>query len=223
MNRFLLAALAAAVSAVLAVPTSPAFALDAGDWLARVRGIWVDPIDSSSGISPGLATAKIGVDSAPTGELDFTHMFTENIGAELILAIPVHDLQGKGTISGLGKIGDTYLLPPVLTAQYHFLPKGKIRPYVGVGINYTVFFNEDASTSLNTALGGPTKVRLGDSVGPAGQAGVDIDLTPDIFLNFDVKYVSMSTDVTLTTGSTVRTATVDIDPIIIGIGVGTHF
>jgi len=223
MARFLRVALVAAGGVFLALTTTPAVALDAGDWLARLRGIWVDPIDSSSGISPGLSTAQIGVDSAPTGELDFTHMFTENIGAELILAIPVHDLQGEGTISGLGKIGDTYLLPPVLTAQYHFLPKGKIRPYVGVGVNYTVFFAEDASASLNTALGGPTKVRLGDSFGPAGQVGVDIDITPDIFLNFDVKYVSMSTDVTLTTGNTVRTATVDIDPIIVGIGIGTHF
>ena len=223
MSKIFHAALAAAGAAFIAIGASPVLALDEGDVLARVRGIWVAPIDSSSGISPDLPNARIGVDSAPTGELDFTYMFTENIGTELILAVPVHDLQGEGAISALGKIGDTYLLPPVLTAQYHFLPKSWIRPYVGVGVNYTVFFAEDASASLNTALGGPTKIRLGDSFGPAGQVGVDVDITPDIFLNFDVKYVSMSTDVTLTTGNTVRTATVDIDPIIVGIGIGTHF
>lgn len=223
MNLCFRTASAAAIGICILANASSAYALDEGDWLARIRGIWVDPIDSSSGISPDLPAARIGVTSEPTGELDFTYMFTENIGTELILAVPVHDLEGKGAISGLGKIGDTYLLPPVLTLQYHFMPKNWIRPYLGVGVNYTLFFSESASSTLNAALGGPTSIRIDDSVGVAGQAGVDVDLTKDIFLNFDVKYVNMAPDVTLTTGSAVRHASVDINPLIVGIGVGTHF
>jgi outer membrane protein len=214
---------AIALAAITAAGTTPAWALDAGDWLARIRGIWVEPIDSSSGISPDLPTAHIGVDSAPTGEADFTYMFTENIGAELILAVPVHDLKGEDAIASLGKIGDSYLLPPVLSLQYHFMPKNWIRPYVGIGVNYTIFFGEDASHSLETALGGPTDISIDNSLGVAGQAGVDIDITNDIFVNFDVKYVQMEPDVTIRTGSTIRHAQVDIDPVIVGIGVGTHF
>ena len=217
------AAQTAALGAIFAIVALPAFALDGGDWLVRVRGIWVDPIDSSSGISPDLPTARIGVSSEPTGELDFSYMFTDNIGTELILAVPVHDLKGEGAIAPLGKIGSSFLLPPVLTVQYHFMPKYWVRPYLGIGINYTIFFDETATSSLNNALGGPTNISIDDSVGVAGQAGVDVDITPDIFLNFDVKYVSMSPDVTLTTGNAVRHATVDINPLIVGIGVGTHF
>jgi len=223
MRKFYRAALPAAAAALTAFTAVPAFALDKGDLLARVRGIWVAPLDSSSGISPDLPTARIGVDSAPTGELDFTYMFTENIGAELILAVPVHDLQGKDAIAPLGKIGDTYLLPPVLTLQYHFTPKGPIRPYLGLGINYTIFFNEDPSASLNAALGGPTSINIDNSVGIAAQAGVDIDVAPNVFVNLDLKFVNIAPDVTLTTGNTVRNAQVDINPLIFGVGVGTTF
>ncbi len=216
-------AVGAAIFAAVAASAAPAYALDGGDWLVRLRGIVVDPQDSSSGISPDLPTAKIGVDSAPTAEVDFSYMFTQNIGAELILASPIHDLNGRGAIAALGHIGDAELLPPVLTLQYHFMPKSWIRPYLGVGVNYTIFFNEDASNSLNTALGGPTKIRIDNSVGPAGQAGVDIDVTENVFLNFDIKFVDMQPGVRLITGNTVRHASVDINPLIIGIGVGTHF
>jgi outer membrane protein len=217
------AVLPAAIAVFLAATIAPALALDEGDILVRVRGIWVDPIDSSSGVSPDLPTARIGVVSAPTAELDLSYMFTENIGAELILAVPVHDLQGEGTISALGKIGDAYLLPPVLALQYHFMPKNWIRPYVGIGVNYTIFFDESSTASLDTALGGHTSIDIDNSFGVAGQAGVDIDVAKDIFVNFDVKFVNIAPDVTLTTGNTVRRAQVDINPLIIGVGVGTRF
>ena len=216
-------ALGAAIFIAVAASAAPAYALDQGDWLVRLRGIIVDPQDSSSGISPDLPTAKIGVDSAPTAEVDFSYMFTENIGAELILASPIHDLKGRDAIAPLGHIGDAQLLPPVLTVQYHFMPKSWIRPYVGVGVNYTIFFNEDTSNSLNTALGGPTKLRIDDSVGPAGQAGVDIDVAENVFLNFDVKFVDIQPSARLITGNTVRHVNVDINPLIFGIGIGTRF
>jgi outer membrane protein len=223
MSHLRRAAPALAILALITLHTAPAYALDEGDWLVRLRGIIVDPQDSSSGISPDLPTAKIGVDSAPTGELDFSYMVTENIGAELILASPIHDLNGRGAIASLGHIGDAQLLPPVLSLQYHFMPKSWIRPYVGIGVNYTIFFNEDASHSLETALGGATKIRIDDSVGPAGQAGVDIDVAENLFLNFDIKFVDIQPGVRLITGNTVRHVNVDINPLIFGIGIGTRF
>jgi outer membrane protein len=211
------------LAAAIAFIPQGARALDAGDWLVRVRGIAVEPNDSSGPVNPDLPTARIGVDSDFTGEVDFTYMFTENIGAELILATTQHDLEGEGAISALGTIGDARLLPPVLTLQYHFLPKNWIRPYVGVGVNYTIFYDESASSSLSTALGGPTSVSLDNSVGVAGQAGVDVDVAENVFLNLDVKYVDLDTTANITTGSTVRTSDVEIDPVIIGVGVGIRF
>jgi outer membrane protein len=211
------------LAAAIAFVPHNASALDAGDWLVRVRGIAVEPNDSSGGINPLLPTGRIGVDGDFTGEVDFTYMFTENIGTELILATTQHDLKGGGSIAPLGTIGDARLLPPVLTVQYHFLPKNWIRPYVGVGMNYTIFYDEHASNSLATALGGPTSVSLDNSVGVAGQVGVDVDVAPNIFLNLDLKYVDLDTTAHVTSGATVLRSDVQIDPLIFGFGVGIRF
>ncbi len=113
-------------------------------------------------------------------------------------------------------------LPPTLTLQYHFIPSGKFRPYVGFGVNWTVFYSEDASSALTTAIG-PTSVSLDDSFGWAAQAGADIDLSKRFFLNIDVKYIDIDTTATLRTGALVNTVDVDIDPLVVGVGIGFRF
>ncbi|MGB8275511.1 MAG: OmpW family protein [Alphaproteobacteria bacterium] len=214
---------ALALAATLLGVQDQAQALDAGDWLVRLRGIAVLPQDSSGPILPALPTAGIGVGDSGTGEVDFTYMVTENIGAELILASPHHDLNGTGSIAALGQIGDTRLLPPVLTLQYHFLPKSWIRPYLGIGVNYTIFYDEHASNSLAVALGGKADLTLDNSVGVAGQVGVDIDVADNVFLNLDVKYVDLDTVAHVTAGALALRSDVHIDPIVVGVGVGMRF
>lgn len=113
-------------------------------------------------------------------------------------------------------------LPPTLTLQYHFNPNGKIRPYAGVGVNYTIFYDEDASASLIGAVG-PTAIDVDDSVGVAFQFGVDFALTERWFLNADFKYIQIDTTATLNSGGTINTVNVDLDPIVAGIGVGMRF
>jgi outer membrane protein len=151
-------------------------------------------------------------------------MATDYIGFELVLATTRHGLTGKtGTTGGIGKLGSTWVLPPTLTAQYHFMPSAKFRPYVGAGVNYTIFWNENASAGLETAVG-PTNIHMDDSFGWAVQAGADIDLTPTIFLNLDIKYIDMNTNATLnTTAIGVQTVKVNINPIVAGIGLGFRF
>jgi len=208
---------ALAISAV-----SPAYA-EAGDWLVRLRGIYVAPQDDSGHILPGVPTGSVGVDDAIVPELDFTYFFTNNIGAELILATSPHDINGAGAISALGEIADTMALPPTLTLQYHFAPDQRVRPYVGAGINWTIFYSEDSTASLESALGGPTSVSLDDSFGWAVQAGVDFDITDRVFINLDIKYIDIDTTATLNTGGVINTVDVDIDPIVAGIGFGMRF
>jgi outer membrane protein len=109
-----------------------------------------------------------------------------------------------------------------LTAQYHFAPTQHVRPYVGAGINYTIFWNESASDSLQSAVG-PTKVHLKDSVGWAAQAGVDVDITPRIFVNCDVKYIDIDTTARLDNATLGRQrVNVSLDPLVFGIGVGVR-
>jgi outer membrane protein len=201
---------------------APALAVEQGDWLVRGRLIHVAPNDSSGEVST-LSGSGVAVGASSTFELDFTYMLNPNLGLELILATTKHDLKGRGTIAGLGKIGESGVLPPTLTLQYHFAPRAAVRPYAGVGMNYTLFYSDKSSASLNAALGGPTSVDLSNSWGPALQAGLDVDLTKDWFLNVDAKYVWIDTKATLATGGTTRTVNVDINPWVFGVGIGRRF
>lgn len=216
--RYLL--LSAAVAAV--AMTAPA-AAEQGDLLVRLRGVYIAPQDDSGPVLPAVPTGSVTVDDAIVPELDFTYFFTNNIAAELILATSKHNVDGADALSALGEVADSMVLPPTLTLQYHFAPDAKVRPYVGAGVNWTIFYDEDAKASLETALGGPTSVSMDDSFGWAVQAGVDFDLTERVFLNLDVKYIDIDTTATLTTGAAVNAVDVDIDPIVFGIGVGMRF
>lgn len=215
MRKLMLAAALAAIAA-------PA-AAEQGDWLVRARAIMVAPQDEAGPILPGVPTGTVTVDKAIVPELDFTYFLSDNIAAELILATSPHDISGAGAISALGEIADVMALPPTLTLQYHFAPNAKFRPYVGVGMNWTIFYSEDSTSALDTALGGATGVSLDDSFSWAAQAGVDFDISERVFLNLDVKYIDIDTTATLTTGAAVNTVEVDIDPLVIGVGLGMRF
>ena len=102
--------------------TTPAMAA-AGDTLIRVRGIVVAPNEKSGGILPGLPNERVRVNDAVTPEVDITKMVSDNIGFELIAATSKHSVSGvSGTTGSIGKLASTWVLPPTLTAQYHFAP-----------------------------------------------------------------------------------------------------
>jgi outer membrane protein len=212
---------AASVLAI-AVATPASAQVEAGDVLVRARAILVSPTEDSGPVTPGFPTGSVGVSDRAAPEVDFTYMVTDHIGAELILATTKHDISARGALSALGNVASTRVLPPTLTLQYHFAPKAHVRPYVGAGINYTTFYSADASRSLEAAIG-KTDVSLKDSFGYALQAGIDVDLTPRVFLNFDVKYIDIDTTARLTTGGAVNRVDVSIDPIVPAIGIGMRF
>jgi outer membrane protein len=202
------------VPAVLTVLFSvgSAFAEVDQPWQIRLRGIGVVPEESATVSAPVLGS--VDVDDAIVPELDISYFFTDHIAAELILATTNHEVRHDPT--GLD-LGDVWLLPPTLTLQYHILPNHpSFRPYVGAGINYTFFFGEDAPGALDT--------KFDDSVGFALQAGVDIPLgSGPYMINLDIKKLWLSTDVDVRPLAGVTRADVDIDPWIIGIGIGRRF
>ncbi len=205
-----------------------AAAYEAGDLLVRGRVIAVDPREDSGTVKSSVAGAipgsGAGLDSNITPELDFTYMLTPNWGLELILASSEHDVSGTGSLAGLGKLFDARTLPPTLTVQYHFNTNGTVRPYAGIGLNYTLFFNEDATSDFKSAMGGKANVELDDSWGLAGNVGVDVAINKDWFVNADVKYIDMDTTATIKTNALGRLKVdVDVDPWIYGIGIGRRF
>ena len=219
--KMIAGALAALCLATPAVAQDAPTGIGKGDVLLRLRGIVVAPNESSSGITPTFPTERASVNASAMPEVDVTWMASDNIGFELIASTTKHSASGtSGTTGGIGKLASTWVLPPTLTAQYHLNPRGHVRPYVGAGINYTVFWNEKASDGLVAAVG-PTRVRMSDSVGWALQAGVDIDVSRRAFLNLDVKYIDIDTTARLrTTAIGTQSVRLGIDPLVVGVGVG---
>jgi len=186
------------------------------NWKARVRVISVSPNESAK-IQVIGGDVKISNEVVP--ELDFTYYFNKNWAAELILATTNHDVKAIGTSAGNIPLGDVWLLPPTLTFQYHLTSLKNIEPYIGAGINYTIFYKADSGAVVNN-------VKYDNTFGFALQTGLDIDLNKKWFLNFDLKKIFLNTTATVNAttalGATVD-ADVDIDPLILGFGFGMRF
>ena len=205
----------ASIAGVLALTSASALAVEKGDWLVRFGVANVSPNDSSTGLSGVGPTATVGVDDDTQIFANLSYMIKENVAIELLAATPFsHDIKGTGALAGAGKVGETKQLPPTLSVQYHFKPKASVRPYVGAGINYTIFFSEKTTGAL-----AGTTLSLDDSWGLAVQAGVDVDINKDWFFNADIRYINIESTATTALG----TAEVTIDPTVISLGVGTRF
>ncbi|MEO1014414.1 MAG: OmpW family protein [Pseudomonadota bacterium] len=210
------------IASLLMASSLQSAAAEQGDFLVRLRGIVVAPTAQSGDVLPSFPGGQVDVENGLSPEVDFTYFLTDNIGVELIAATTAHTVVGEGALAGVGDIADLMVLPPTLTFQYHFNPEGVFRPYVGVGVNWSIFYSEDASPALVNAVG-PTDVAVDDSVGVAYQAGFDVPIGDRWVFNADVKWIQIDTTATLTSGPAVNTVDIDLDPIVAGIGIGYRF
>lgn len=184
-----------------------------GDIVVRARVTHVAP-DESSHLDSSIGD-RLEVNSNTIPEIDFSYYFTKNIAAELILAVGSrHDVNIGGSGANAGaKLGSINLLPPTLTAQWHFNPDQTIDPYVGAGMSYIRAMDRN----LNLGTTGITVER--NMFGPVLQAGADYNLPNKWLVNFDVKKIWFSTDVSTTT----KIDNLDIDPWVVSFGVGKKF
>ncbi|WP_286861834.1 MULTISPECIES: OmpW/AlkL family protein [Sphingobacterium] len=194
-------------------------------WQMRLRGVAVMPNESANISTIG---GDIAINTKFIPELDFTYFFTKNIAAELILGTSKHKVNTVGSnLSAIGgntsanvDLGSVWLLPPTLTAQYHFLPDGDLRPYVGAGINYTIFYSANEGPTVKN-------VKYDNTFGFATQLGIDVKLSEKYFLNLDAKYILLKTDVQVDASNLAPNlsipAKVDINPFLLGIGFGMKF
>jgi outer membrane protein len=209
----------------------PVMAYEAGDWLVRGRVINVNPNDDSgrlyldAGAGYGSIGRGVEVNDDTVPELDITYMITKNWGVELILGYSEHTVTGEKNAAFAGDVIDTKVLPPTLLLQYHFRPDADVRPYVGAGINYTYFFDEDTTGAVAGTPG--SSIDLDSSWGLAVQAGVDVAINQDWFVNLDVKYIDIDTEAHFDNiaGGAFQRAKInaDIDPFVWGIGIGRRF
>ncbi|MCJ8168450.1 OmpW/AlkL family protein [Atopomonas sediminilitoris] len=220
-----------AVSALtLAIAAPFAAAYQAGDIIVRAGAITVDPNESSSDISVGgsnLNGEKANLDSDTQLGLNFAYMVTDNVGIELLAATPFeHNVGVKGsTVNSLvpsGDLGSIKQLPPTLSALYYPLDNNSaFQPYVGLGINYTVFFDESLSSEARAASF--SNLELENSWGLAAQVGMDYMLTDNVMLNAQVRYIDIETEATADTALGKVKVDVDVDPWVYMVGLGYKF
>ncbi|MBT8146741.1 MAG: outer membrane beta-barrel protein [Gammaproteobacteria bacterium] len=230
MKKTLLAT-AVASAAILAGISQPAVSHEAGDWIFRIGATNVDPDASSSLIStadtgplPGTG-ADVG-DSTQLG-LNLVYMLSDNIGVEVLAATPFeHDLEAEGLGAynfDVTDLGSTKHLPPTVTANYFFgTADSTIRPYLGVGVNYTTFFSEDLSGSARSGLGARS-LELDDSWGIAWRGGVDWEINESWLINASFWKIDLETDATFSSALGRVKANVDVDPWVYMISLGFKF
>jgi outer membrane protein len=231
----------------LAVTAIPAQA-EQGDWVLK-GGVTM--------VSPKSGNLKLG-DLGPVPDLDIsidnaslevgdgtsfgftiTYMMTDNWAVDLLAAYPFkHDIKLKATITDLlppggsftqsGKIGETEHLPPTISLQYHFLPDAMFSPYIGVGLNMTMFSSEKLTSDardLFEALGlTNAKLSLDTSTGVAAQIGADFNFSGGWLLNADIRYIDIGTKAKIKADEGSATlGTVNIDPLVYSLMVGYRF
>ncbi len=210
--------LSIALLSTLALSAGSAQALQAGDMFMRFTATSVQPNDDSSAFNSAAVSAlglKPEVDNNTQLGATFVYMYSDNIGVEVLAATPFsHDI----SLDGIGKIAETKHLPPTVSAQYYFNPQSKVRPFVGIGLNYTIFFSEKATLTSPLDLQGDLK--LDNSFGLALQAGIDYDIDDTWFLTADIRYINIETTAT---NSVAGSSNVDINPTVISVGAGFRF
>ena len=181
---------------------APAFAQDAGQWTFSVGAHQVNPKSDNGSLAGNTLDVEVGSNVRPTVTAEY--FVRDNLGIEVLAALPFqHDID----IKGLGKVGSTKHLPPVVSLQYHF-GKGNVKPFVGAGINYTYFFSE----STSGALAG-SKLNLDNSWGLAAHAGIDFKVGDKGAIRVDARWIDIDTDVSL---NGTNLGTVNVDPLVYG-------
>lgn len=198
---------AAMILATLGMVAGNALA-EQSPWMVRVRLERLSPADKSDPVGGVGASDRISVSKKTIPDIDISYFFTPNISAELVLTYPQkHDVMLDGA-----KVGTFKHLPPTLLAQYHFMPEATFSPYLGAGVNYT-------NISKVELLGGAGSLEH-KSWGLALQAGADYKIDKNWSLNFDVKKIQIRSDV-FAAGA--KISNVQIDPWLVGVGVGYRF
>jgi len=152
-------------------------------WQIRVRGVGV--ITEDSGSVSGVAGSDLSYSDSVIPELDISYYFTDNIAAELILGTTYANIEEDGAVGV--PVGRAWLLPPTLTLQYHFTDFGAFKPYLGAGVNYSMFYNKSERAGFSN-------LDVDNAFGVALQAGFDYMLDEHWGVNFDVKKIFLETD-----------------------------
>jgi len=213
-TKLVIAAALAAVTAAGAAQAQDFQPKAKGDVVLNVRVTDIapsgsDPITTLAGAATGLR-AKVGYDVMPT--VGLTYFLTDHLAVEAIAGTTQHTVRAKGPATDVA-VKETWVLPPIVTLQYHFAPAARVSPYVGAGVNYMLFYGGDDKNGF--------RLKVDDGFGAALQAGVDIAMKDRWALNLDAKKVFFETDA-VDRASGIKTK-VTLNPWVLSAGLGYRF
>lgn len=197
---------------------------EAGDFIVRGGATMVSPDSDKSGVDLDGADSglTVSVDDDTQLGLNFVYFFDSNWAVEVLAATPfTHDvkLQNGDEETTLGEVTH---LPPTVSAIYYFDTGTKLQPYLGAGLNYTIFFDEELSSTYEDA--GYDDFELDGSLGFAIQVGADYQLNNNWHLNASVRYIDIATEAKFTVADSIKgSSDIDVDPMVYSVMLGYKF
>ena len=229
------ALLTLSIAATLSAPVSADY--QAGDIVVRGGLTSVQPESDKAGVYVealgGNTPLSLSVDDNSQLGLNVVYFFNGNLAIELLAATPfshdvtIHDPQAVSpgvfntNVDGIN-LAEVKHLPPTLSALYYFNTQSAFKPYVGAGINYTVFFDEEFTQAPESL--GFKDLKLDDSWGYALQVGADFMLGENWLVNASARYIDIATEATFNIGDDIAgSSDVDINPMVYSVMLGYKF
>ncbi len=217
-----------ATALLFSISVSHAFAYDKGDVILRAGLTTAAPSEDSGNVIVddlgGDTGMSVSVDNDTQLGLNFVYVLNPRWAIELLAATPFShtiDLENSALGLGDGELAEVTHLPPTLSALYLFADsESKIQPYAGVGLNYTIFFDESFKSSREPTF---SNLELDSSFGLSVQAGFDYLLNDNWMINGSIRYISISTTANFNVGEDAASVDVDIDPWVYTLSTGYKF
>lgn len=191
------------IATALVALGSPVLAQSQGEWTVGLGVAHVDPKSDNGTLADGTVPTSIGSSTRPS--ITFEYFIRDNIGIEVLAALPFrHSIRSDGA-----EIGTVKHLPPVVSLQYHFDATPQFKPFVGIGVNFTGFWDGEARGPLE---GNDLTVK--NSWGLAAHLGADYWINERSAIRADLRWIDINSDVKL---NGTRIGSVDVDPVVTGI------
>ena len=191
------------IATALALLASPVLAQSQGEWTLGLGLANVNPKSDNGVLAGGTVPTEIGDNTRPT--ITAEYFIRDNLGVELLAALPFkHSIKSNGV-----EIGTVKHLPPVISLQYHFDATEQFKPFVGVGVNFTGFWDGDAKGPLSGS-----ELRVKNSWGLAAHLGGDYWISDKAAIRADLRWIDIDADVTLNGADIGK---VEVDPLVVGV------
>jgi len=191
------------IAAALALLASPALAQSQGEWTLGFGLANVNPKSDNGVLAGGTVPTEIGDSTRPT--ITAEYFIRDNLGIELLAALPFkHSIKSNGV-----EIGTIKQLPPVISLQYHFDATEQFKPFVGLGVNFTGFWDGDARGPLSGS-----ELRVKNSWGLAAHLGGDYWINDRAAIRADLRWIDIDADVEL---NGAEIGKVEVDPVVVGV------